>query len=194
MEQVRHRADWESRLSAWRQLRHDRAIREFHRDITADNFMNPPDRVSLFESFKLEQKERHSGRCSVLSKLGKLGNDDLASELVNNIRVEFGNLNASELKGIKNLYDSLVDLKHTKQDEAEKRRESLRHELHNYGALHLEPDTEYFARVIDEVVHEQELEEFMRKSGGLKAELVKIIKFLRDPNMIYLKVRIISRG
>ncbi|GMH74178.1 hypothetical protein TL16_g06393 [Triparma laevis f. inornata] len=188
MEQVRHRADWESRLSAWRQLRHDRAIREFQRDITADNFMNPPDRVSLFESFKLEQKERHSGRCSVLLKLGKLGNDDLASELVNNIRVEFGNLNASELKGIKNLYDSLVNLKHTKQDEAEKRRESLRHELHNYGALHLEPDTEYFARVIDGVVHEQELEEFMRKSGGLKAELVKIIKLLRDPNMIYLKV------
>ncbi|GMI11443.1 hypothetical protein TrVE_jg944 [Triparma verrucosa] len=188
MEQVRHRADWEARLSAWRQLRHDRAIKEFHRDITADNFMNPPDRVALFESFKKEQVERHDRRCDVLAKLGRLNNDDLASELVNNIRVEFSNLNAEELKGIKQLYDSLVKLKHAKQDEAEKRREDLRHELHKYGALHLEPDTEFFANQMEEVVQSPELEEFMRKSGGLKAELVKIVKLLRDPNMIYQKV------
>ena len=92
---------------------------------------------------------------------------------MNNIRVEFSNLNAEELKGIKQLYDSLVKLKHAKQDEAEKRREDLRHELHKYGALHLEPDTELFANQMEEVVQSPELEEFMRKSGGLKAELVK---------------------
>ena len=187
MEKVKHRADWETRLSDWRQLRHDRGVREFHADISADNFTNPPGRVQTFEDFKDDQKKRHTARCDVLAKLGSLDNYTLASNTIDNIRVKFKALNAEELKAIKTLYDALTNLKHAKGDEAEKRREDLRHELHKYGALHLEPETENFASNIDEVVKSPELEEFLRKSGGLKAELVKITKQLKDPNLIYTK-------
>ncbi|GMI03755.1 hypothetical protein TrRE_jg12660 [Triparma retinervis] len=188
MEQVTAREKWEHRMSDWRQLRHDRGIREFHRDITADNFMNPPDRVSVFEAFKAAQKVRHDERCEILKKLGDMRNKTLASEKVNDIRQEFNKMNKVEVEAIKSLYDQLTALKHAKHDEAEKRREDLRHELHNYGALHLEPDVGYFAGEIDAVVNSAELEEFLRKSGGLKPELVKISKQLRDPNLIYLKL------
>ena len=80
-------------MADWRQLRHDRGIREFHSDITADNFMNPPDRVALFESFKKDQKVRHEERCQILKKLGDLRNNTLASELVNDVRQEFNKMN-----------------------------------------------------------------------------------------------------
>ena len=183
-----HSPQWEHRMSDWRQLRHDRGIREFHRDITADNFMNPPDRVALFESFKATQKARHDERCMILKELGDMRDATLASERVNDVRQEFSKMNKVEVEAIKSLYDQLTALKHAKHDEAEKRREDLRHELHNYGALHLEPDVGYFASEIDDVVNSAELEEFFRKSGGLKPELVKISKQLRDPNLIYLKL------
>ena len=187
IEKVSAREMWEKRQADWRQLRHDRGLREFHRDITADNFTNPPDRVVLLNQFKGDQLVRHKGRCELLEKLGNLRNDTLASELVNDIMQEFNQVNKVEVETIKNLYDKLIALKHAKHDEAESRRENLRHELHSYGALHLEPDLESFAKSIDEVVTQPELEEFMRKSGGLKAELVKITKQLRDPNLIYQK-------
>ncbi|GMI21963.1 hypothetical protein TeGR_g1116, partial [Tetraparma gracilis] len=185
MEKVEAREKWEKRRYDWRQLRHARGIREFHRDITADNFTNPPSRVEVFDAFKKEQEERHQTRCDVLARLGAMDHYTLASDKVNTIRSDFKDQNAIELKSIKELYDSITKIKHEKHDEAEMRRENLRAELHNYGALHLEPDTESFALEIDAVVTATDLEEFFRKSGGLKSELVKITKILRDPNLIY---------
>ena len=94
--------------------------------------MNPPDRVAAFEAFKGDQKARHSLRCGVLAKLGALDNATLASDLIDNVRGEFKNLNVTELKAIKALYESLTGLKHAKQDEAEKRRE-VREEAERQG-------------------------------------------------------------
>ena len=98
-------------------------------------------------------------------------------------------LNATELQGIKSLYDDLTKIKHEKHDEAERRREALRAELHNYGALHLEPDAEGLAARIDGTSLDVTLEEFFRKSGGLKSELTRLSHILRDPNLIYEGVR-----
>ena len=77
------------RLSDWRDLRHQRGIMEFQRDITADNFTNPPSRVATFEAFKTEQMARHEIRCEVLKRLGVMTNDTLASTTVDNIRTSF---------------------------------------------------------------------------------------------------------
>jgi hypothetical protein len=82
MEKVEAREKWEKRRYDWRQLRHARGIREFHRDITADNFTNPPSRVEVFDAFKKEQEERHQTRCDVLARLGAMDHYTLASDKV----------------------------------------------------------------------------------------------------------------
>ena len=123
----------------------------------------------------------------MLKQLGSLDNETLSSEQVDNLRFQFKEVNNAELKGIKTLYDMIISLKHAKHDEADVRRENLRAELHNYGALHLEPDLETNAEAIDEEVAQAALEEFFRKSGGLKSSLVTVSKQLRDPNLIYQK-------
>jgi len=89
LERVEARRKWEARLSDWRDLRHQRGIMEFQRDITADNFTNPPSRVATFEAFKTEQMARHEIRCEVLKRLGVMTNDTLASTTVDNIRTSF---------------------------------------------------------------------------------------------------------
>ena len=195
IEKVEARKKWEIRCSDWRTLRHNRGIREFHQDITADNFTNPPNRVALFEEFKASQDVRHEMRIKLLRSLGCLDNHTLSSSGVDNTRSNFKDINDKELKAIKALYDDAMALKFKKHDEAEQRREDLRAELHIYGALHNEPDLESGARTIDEQVSQTALEEFFRKSGGLKHALVAIAKQLRDPSLIYQKyLHEVSRG
>ena len=59
MEKVKHRADWETRLSDWRQLRHDRGVREFHADISADNFtIEKRESSNLVESNRTQSKNK----------------------------------------------------------------------------------------------------------------------------------------
>lgn len=59
-----------------------------------------------------------------------------------------------------------------KLEESEVRREALRAELHSYGALHAEPDLEGCCGQVEAVAHNPQLEEFLRKAGGLKNELL----------------------
>ena len=44
----------------------------------------------------------------------------------------------------------------------------MRAELHSYGALSAEPDLEGCCGQVEAVAHHLELEEFMRKAGGLR--------------------------
>ena len=52
----------------------------------------------------------------------------------------------------------------------------MRAELHSYGALSAEPDLEGCCGQVEAVAHHLELEEFMRKAGGLKDELLALVQ------------------
>ena len=43
------RVNWEVRQAAWRKLRHDRCVSEFHADLTSTAYTNPPARIGLLE-------------------------------------------------------------------------------------------------------------------------------------------------
>jgi hypothetical protein len=192
---VKCRELWEGRLSDWRDLRHARGIAEFHDDINDDSFKNPVSRILRFDAFKKEQTERHGRRKAILGQLGDMTNATLNSEEVNNVRASFKALHEEEVHGIKQLYDDIVSIRHIQHDLAEKRRENLRMELHNYGALKLEPDVIGYSNDIEQYVLDVNNEEYYRKSGGIKSELNKIVKHLRDENIIYdnvLKDTIVS--
>lgn len=59
-------------------------------------------------------------------------------------------------------------------EEAEARREALRAELHEYGALSAEPDRAACCAQLECAAHDRELDDFMRKAGGLKHELLAL--------------------
>lgn len=63
---------WEIRREDWRRLRHDRALRNFHAELQAQIFTNPPERVSLFRIYKSGQSTRHEKRLRMLEDLCKL--------------------------------------------------------------------------------------------------------------------------
>lgn len=77
----------------------------------------------------------------------------------------------------------------TKMDEAERRREQLRSELHSYGALLAEPDLEALCAKVESTCQDRQLEEFMRKAGGLKLELMALVQVSRAQRHIKLLVR-----
>ena len=46
---MNQRIHWETREADWRQLRHDRAVQEFHDELESKKFTNPPARVKLLD-------------------------------------------------------------------------------------------------------------------------------------------------
>lgn len=56
------------------------------------------------------------------------------------------------------------------------RKEVLRTELHVYGALSAEPNREALCDYIESVLHDQQLEEILRKAGELKHELSELCR------------------
>lgn len=74
---------------------------------------------------------------------------------------------------ISTIYIYLSDVK---LEEAKTRREFLRAELHEYGALSPEPDWGRCCQQVEAVINGSECEEFLRKAGGLKYELVNLVQ------------------
>lgn len=64
----------------------------------------------------------------------------------------------------------------SKLEESEARREAVRAELHSYGAECAEPDLEACCLQVEAVAHDPNLEDFMRKAGGLKHELLALVQ------------------
>ncbi|CAN0392908.1 unnamed protein product, partial [Discosporangium mesarthrocarpum] len=63
---------WETQCDAWRQLRHNRAVAEFHQDVTADRFVNPSARTALFRCYREGQQRRHEKRLGLLRGICRL--------------------------------------------------------------------------------------------------------------------------
>jgi hypothetical protein len=65
------------------------------------------------------------------------------------------------------------------------RRELLRHELHSYGALQLEPDMTTPSCIIATALELSSLETFFSNAGSLKHSLKVLIAVSQDPERIY---------
>jgi len=180
------RTNWEIRQSAWRQLRHNRCVREFHDDLNSKIFTNPPKRISIFDKMKNGQSKRHQIRLLKLEELMKLKLP--SSSIVEQVSKGFEELNTNEDLAINDLLQALEEIRIERQKAAEERRESLRGELHEYGALEDEPDLNAHANVIENVLIVQtHLDNFFRSAGGLKPELKELMLELRDKTLIYDK-------
>jgi hypothetical protein len=179
------RMNWEVRQSAWRQLRHDRCVGEFHGDLSSKAFTNPPSRIDLFAEMKTAQALRHRTRLERVDELTRLKLPE--SEVVDLVVRGFHELNYAEDNAISDLHARLEKLRSERKVAAEDRREALRAELHLYGALEDEPDVEAHAAAIEQVVTDSMLDAFFRGAGGLKPELKELMNELRDPMLIYDK-------
>jgi hypothetical protein len=65
------------------------------------------------------------------------------------------------------------------------RRELLRHELHSYGALQLEPDMTTSCGTIATALESSPLESLFSNAGSLKHSLKVLIAAAQDPERIY---------
>ncbi|CAM9400850.1 unnamed protein product [Ectocarpus fasciculatus] len=194
------RRAWETRREDWRRLRHDRALVHFHTDLRAPNFTNPPERVALFREFKKGQVLRHAERVALLMDLwgrrpvdasapGAVPDDvsegRLTTTAVREIREAYATLHGEEIAAILAAQEGLGSIREAKRDESEARREAVRAELHSYGAACAEPDLEACCVQVEAVAHDRGLEDFMRKAGGLKHELLALVQGMRSPEIMY---------
>ena len=60
---------WRLRREAWRQLRHDRAVREFWDDLESQAFVNPPERSKRFEKIRNDQLSSDEQRKRLIAEV-----------------------------------------------------------------------------------------------------------------------------
>ncbi|CAM9524177.1 unnamed protein product, partial [Sphacelaria rigidula] len=184
------RRAWEIRRESWRRLRHGRALGYLRADLTAPNFTNPCERVALFRDFKNGQTLRHARRVALLQDLcsrrpGAENENVLETSAVSAIREAYTALHGEEIAAILGVRDGLTHITKIKQGEGEVRREAIRSELHQYGALSAEPDLEACCVQLERVAHNPAYEDFLRKASGLKHELIGLVQGMRSPDIIY---------
>eukprot|EP00618_Florenciella_parvula_P017113 CAMPEP_0119479594 /NCGR_PEP_ID=MMETSP1344-20130328/8788_1 /TAXON_ID=236787 /ORGANISM="Florenciella parvula, Strain CCMP2471" /LENGTH=1700 /DNA_ID=CAMNT_0007513837 /DNA_START=186 /DNA_END=5285 /DNA_ORIENTATION=+ len=180
------RVSWEARQKAWRKLRHDHAIDMFQEELGSKAYTNPPARIELFRKAEEAQQARQAERTAHMAKLGDMTLPE--SAVVSELLAEFEKLNGREGTAIDELLAGIEDIRTTQVANAEQRRESLRAELHEYGALEPEPDLGSVATQIDAVLTDSSLDAFFRGAGGLKHALKEISTELRHPDLIYARL------
>eukprot|EP00953_Heterococcus_sp_UTEX-ZZ885_P004674 3016-Heterococcus_DN1.PRE.2 len=107
---------------------------------------------------------------------------------VKQIMSDVASVSTDELTAIDSLSDELVATVETSQDKAAARRELLRHELHSYGALQLEPDMTTPSCIIATALESSSLATFFSNAGSLKHSLKVLIAVAQDPERIFNRV------
>ena len=183
---ITKRGDFERRQKAWRELRHNRAISEFHTTISSKEYTNPVPRQALLQAAKEDQRARHEGkRMPIYKHLFELKAPLWSTEKVDDAREDFKDLEAQEIEHNEKLQQSLSDEGSRFEDKANAFREALRAELHTYGALAEKANLPELRNSIAEALVNPELEEMFRKSGGLKKDLQWIAVALGRKSIIY---------
>ncbi|CAM9626848.1 unnamed protein product, partial [Pylaiella littoralis] len=109
----------------------------------------------------------------------------LTTKAVREIREAYSSLHGEEIAAILAAQEGLTRIREAKLEESEARREAVRAELHSYGAVCAEPDLEVCCLQAEAVAHDHGLEDFMRKAGGLKHELLVLVQSMRSPEIMY---------
>ena len=180
------RQDFEKREKDWRQLRHDRAIQEFHQTISSYEYTNPKPRQVILEASRRDRNARHEEvRMPLYKALFKIKAPKWKTEEVETVQEEFEKLNVEEDEHNIMLKNRLHDATINFTEKTNLFRENVRGELHSYGALAEKPKLIEIRDKIALGLEDEELEGFYRKSGGLKKDLQWIMVALGKNTLIY---------
>jgi hypothetical protein len=109
-EVVRHRCDWAKREYEWRQLRHQRAIDEFHSMIESRRFVNPKERQDYFEKVRGEQRIRHEKREGIIFGMMKMTKDENGEDAPYSLTTKVVKAMSTEIEIVEKEEDELVDV------------------------------------------------------------------------------------
>lgn len=176
---------WEDCRNRWRQLRHEKAFKDFSSDMLSDRFSDPEDRRSFMKETCDKQKERHEVRYANIKTLSNLNFSNITVDAVVSVQKNFTSLAEEEIAAVQSCYNGLQERRGKLSVNAEARVEVLRKELHLYGALFKEPD---FISVINQLkcsLDDPNLAELWRLGGGLKTEFQYLCSDLCSEEIVY---------
>ena len=176
---------WENSREKWRAVRHKQALGAFAVDINGPKYTDPDDRVQFMESVKARQRERHSSRQQQIAVLQGLSAANISSSTILNAQGKLAALGELEVVDISDCARGMGELKALLSEEAARRVEVLRQELHSYGALHKEPDFKALTVVLEAALGAPALAELWRLGGGLKPEVQSLVADMGSGDVVY---------
>lgn len=174
--------NWENSRMKWRQLRHDKALKEFEQHIGSPEFVDPAARQEFMRQTRNSQAYRRQLLLSQFAQLGQLTADNISVERVRRVQTEVHSLHEREESAIQACHNGLEELGTVHAQATADRVEALRKELHQYGALHREPDLAHVATLLTAALTDPDLTELFRIGGGLKVDLSPPIPSLPFPS------------
>ncbi|OWZ03456.1 hypothetical protein PHMEG_00024813 [Phytophthora megakarya] len=179
------RLSWEKGQMNWRHLRHDDAIVRFQATINSPHFTDPEDRLQVLQQIRVFQEKIHSEqRLAVLKELNDAG-ASLSSDYTKKILENLSATQQYEEEKNHSFFSELRGLQQSKGDSAVALRETLRLELHGFGAMAKEGAIEAARQRLVELLSDETMEDFFRAAGGLKTELDTLVKQLCVEDLIY---------
>jgi hypothetical protein len=184
---LRNRRRWEEAEQAWRELHHTRCVKTTLSRLESDEFVNPPSRQAASRSLRGEQTRVHQEeRLPVLRELVSLRGEDLVEARVADVRRRFEAVAEAEARVASDGFARIREAQRLTDESGEEQRESLRKELHEYSALTPPSGLRQLARALRvEVLENSDLEDFFRRSGGLKAELDLLSTRAESDEVVY---------
>ena len=176
---------WEDSREHWRQLRHEKGLKDFLIDIHSDIYKDPKDRQKFMKGVRSNQQCRHDERIVLLAQLSRLNATTINSDEISRIQTQFSLIHDVGLEEIQSCYNGLGELRIVLQDLAKLRVEDLRKELHCYGALKNEPKLMELSNIFQNALENTEMTELWRLGGGLKTEFQTLMNELRNINIVY---------
>lgn len=179
---------WEATRRKWRLLRHNQALDIFRKEIRSDYYNDPDDRQKFMKRFRASQEERRASITEQLKSIMSLSYSNISSEAIQDIQAKLSHCNEDELEAIQNCYNGLTHLRSSTDYQAKERVESIRKELHIFGALKVDPNLADLAKKLEAVVNDATLADLWRLGGGLKPDFQSIIAEMTCDEVIYDRV------
>ena len=176
---------WEDAKQRWRLLRHNKTVKEFCDYITSNEFTDPEDRQAFMAQVRESQILRQNRRSDLLDQLAQFNAGNINSAEIVKIQQSFTSIAEDEIGAIQDCYNQLTAYRGVLNDKAAKTVESLRKELHKYGALHPEPMLREIAAVFKKALVDDTMTELWRLGGGLKPEFQGLQADLLCTDVVY---------
>jgi hypothetical protein len=188
---VQCRCQWAEKEYQWRQLRHQRAIDEFHAMIESKRFTNPSKRQEYFANVRIKQQERHVKReniffgmmSTMLGEDGKTGIPyDLTTKVVSETSKQITLLENEEDGVVDGIINDLNALVIDSEKDSKVQRELLRRLLHEFSAMSLPIPLNDLYEEFKSILMESknELDDLYRSGGELKKYLHIVLDGLKS--------------
>ena len=91
---------WEICRIAWRQLRHEKGLKDFLTNINSSEFQFPSDREEFLRNVRQNQGSRYDMRCDQLNEISMLSPENITSSTVRTIQAKFASVSEMEMSAI----------------------------------------------------------------------------------------------